>query len=142
MLSPVSNSNSKWKMLLSKESLQQQTIKEENNNEEEEDDDDSDDSDDDNDNYNKNDKNEKNDKTGITSIQKDDDSDSDAESDENHVEMEIFTQELIIQKMPIIFLLYEFYFQNQYWYYANLWHTMLGYLSIVRIVLLILGDFI
>ena len=67
-----------------------------------------------------------------------DDNDSDSDND---IEMEVFTLEEIIQKMPLTFLAYEFYFENQYWYYANLWHTILGYLSIIRIVMLILGYF-
>lgn len=68
------------------------------------------------------------------------DNDSDSDDSDKHIEMEVFTLEEIIQKMPLIFLAYEFYFENQHWYYANLWHTILGYLSILRIVILILGE--
>ena len=69
----------------------------------------------------------------------DDDNGSDSTGSDNRVEMELYTLDDIIQKAPIIFLAYEFYFENQHWYYANIWHTLIGFFSILRIAILILG---
>jgi len=99
-----------------------------NHNDDDNEDDDEDDDDDDDDDANVNNINNTN-------------NDNNGSDSDNDIEMEVFTLEEIIQKMPLTFLAYEFYFENQYWYYANLWHTILGYLSILRIVILILGYF-
>jgi len=127
-ISPTAASGSKWNMIL-KASTQQKldSLKEDDIKNDDGGDDDDDDEEEDDDDEEEDDENSK-------------DEGSDSGSDDKHVEMEIFTQEEIIQKMPIIFLLYEFYFVNQYWYYANIYHTVLGYLSIIRIILLILGN--
>jgi ABC-type Zn2+ transport system substrate-binding protein/surface adhesin len=135
-ISPTA-AGSKWKMILKPsteiksqqklDSLKEDNIKHDDGDEDDDDDDEEEDDDDEDDDDNDDDEKSK-------------DEGSDSGSDDKHVEMEIFTQEEIIQKMPIIFLLYEFYFVNQYWYYANIYHTVLGYLSIIRIILLILGN--
>ena len=138
-ISPIAG-GSKWNMILKAsteiknqqklDSLKEDDIKRNDNDEDDDDEEEDDEDDEDDDDDDDNDDDDENSK----------DEGSDSGSGDKHVEMEIFTQEEIIQKMPIIFLLYEFYFVNQYWYYANIYHTVLGYLSIIRIILLILGN--